>query len=920
MRIRTQLTAAQAMASLVAVLILAGLAHVTLQARGDIDELAESQEVARHVANMLLLTNEVSVYGSERAAVQWRARHAQLLAAVDHALQRHSRPVPELAELRADAAELATLFDKLAEADRAAPSAFAQRRRELLLERLLARTQEVVELRHRWAGVIAEAGRRNQRQYAVMVLAAPAALLLLLLFLGFMVARRVLRPLERLKAAAAAMQSGDLDARCASDARDELGDTARAVDAMARALQRQSAALALSEHRLRVITDNMPALIAYIDRDETYRFTNAAYNTMFGQEPDAYLGKTMTEMLGPEARRAVAPHVEGVLRGERREFEHHGVRLAPDASYMVSYVPEFGADGSVDGFFVMSMDITKRRQAELRQAASERLLAQITDNLPALVAYIDRDQRYRFANGRYRDWLGIDPASMIGRHIGEAVSPEFYAIAEPKVQAALSGQHVRWERQAVRGGHEVHYLADFIPDVGDDGRVNGFYALTIDITERRKAELDLSRSEKRLFDLTNNIPALVAYFDMDERCIYANDTALRSQNLLRARAYGMKLREGLGEESYAVHEPGIRQVLRGSPAVIEGKVPYKGGAAHIQAHFIPDVLEGGVQRGFYLMTFDITALKVAQQEQAQVERQLRSIIDNLPVLISYVDREERYVFFNATCTQWLGLGAGTLIGRTVAESLSPENYAQRREHLQAALAGQRQEFQVETSALGVTRTLQSVYVPDVQPDGAVAGIYMLSTDVTALKAVERQLDQLAHVDALTGLPNRRQFEEQLTAAISRASRGHKPIAVMFLDVDYFKSINDTLGHSTGDAVLKEFAVRLKKSVRVTDTAARLAGDEFVVLLEAVNAEADAELVARKIVDAIRVPFTVEGMQLQVTTSLGVAFSSRPAPDGSLMDNADEALYMAKAAGRDTYRLKSLDTYFTEFDSLPPERG
>lgn len=918
MRIRTQLTAALALASLVAVLILTGLAHVTRQAQAGLDEQAESQQVARDVANMLLLTNEFSVYGSDRAATQWRARHTQLLSAVDHAMLRHSTPLPELAALRADIDDLSALFDKLAEIDQAPASPLTQRRRDLLLERLLAETHEVVERRHRWSVVIGAARQQDQHLYTAMVLAAPAALLLLLLFLGLLIDRRVLKPLAQLKSAAVAMQSGDLDVRCASAAQDELGETARAVDTMARALQQQSAALALSEHRLRMIADNMPALIAYIDRSETYRFTNAAYKTLFGQEAEAYLGKTMEEVLGAPAQAALAPHIEGVLRGERREFERQGMGGAPDAFFMVSYVPEIGADGAVEGFYVMALDITKRKEAELRQAASERLLVQITDNLPALVAYVDRDQRYRFANGKYREWLGSDPQEMIGKHVSEAVSAEFYAVVQPKGEAALAGERVRWERQAVRDGQEVHYLADFIPDVGDDGRVNGFYALTVDITERRQAELEVARSEQHLFALTNNIPALVAYFDMEERCQYANDTALRSQNLTRSDAYGMKLRDGLGELNYSAHEPGVRQVLRGQRACIEAKVPFRGRDAYFQAHFIPDLVEGGAQRGFYLMTFDITALKVAQHEQAQVERQLRDITDNLPVLISYVDCEERYVFVNATCKHWLGLDSGSLLGRTVAESMPPASYAQRSGHLKAALAGQRVEFHVEEAmALGPTRSLQSVYIPDTQPDGTVTGLYMLSTDVTALKDVERQLDQLARVDALTGLPNRRQFDERLAEAISRASRGHKPIAVMFLDVDHFKSINDTLGHAAGDAVLKEFAARLRKSVRVTDTAARLAGDEFVVLLEAVHTEADAEQVAKKIVGAIRAPFLIDGKPLRVTTSVGVAFSSRPAPDGSLMHRADEALYLAKGAGRDTFRLKSVDAYVTGNGILAP---
>ena len=711
------------------------------------------------------------------------------------------------------------------------------------------------------------------------------------------------------------MQSGDLSTRCASTARDELGDTARAVDAMAMALQQQSASLRYSESRVRTIADNLPAMIAYIDRHEVYQFTNAMYKRLFGEEPDAYIGRTMAQVLGAKARQAVSDRVDGVLRGERQEFENRGMGLETDSIFMVNYVPEVNDDGTVAGFYVMALDITARKEAEIRLASNQRLLTDITNNVPALVAYLDRDQRYRFANSKYREWLGADPEAMIGRHAGDAVSSEFYELVKKKGDMALAGERVRWQREATRDGQEVTYLADLIPDVDAEGIVQGFYALTIDITERRQAELAVMRSEQRLLELTNSIPAMVAYFDMQERCQYANDTALRSQGLQRSDVPGITLRAALGESNYAQHEPYVRQALAGRRARLDGSVPFQSRVAHFQAHLIPDRVEGGEQRGFYLMTFDITALKESQQRQAIVQRKLRDITDNLPVLITYVDPDERYSFVNATCKTWLGIEPASLLGLTLAESMLPENYEQRRAHMHAALRGERVEFSLESTVGGVTRSLQTVYIPDIQIDGSVAGVYTLSTDVTALKLIERQLSQLARVDALTGLPNRRQFEERLQQGIARSTRSRRPIAVMFLDIDHFKSINDSLGHAAGDAVLKEFGARLKTAVRMTDTAARLAGDEFVVLLEGIASEQEAAMIANKIVTAMRKPFIVDGAELTVTTSMGVAFAPGETDGVELMARADEALYEAKAKGRDRFRISCLDAVFTAYGAL-----
>ena len=178
MRIRTQLIASTVLAGLVTILIAVGLLYVTRNAQAGLNEQADSEQVALHVANMLSLTNEFTLYGSERAVAQWRARHAQLLAEIAQAMRRRTPPSPELVALQRDIGDLPSLFDKLVQIGQEPVTAPAQRRRDLLLERLLTETQEVVERRHRWSVEIGQAQQNDQRLYTAMVLTAPAALLL----------------------------------------------------------------------------------------------------------------------------------------------------------------------------------------------------------------------------------------------------------------------------------------------------------------------------------------------------------------------------------------------------------------------------------------------------------------------------------------------------------------------------------------------------------------------------------------------------------------------------------------------------------------------------------------------------------------------------------------------------------------------
>ncbi|MBB3194889.1 sensor domain-containing diguanylate cyclase [Roseateles terrae] len=296
-------------------------------------------------------------------------------------------------------------------------------------------------------------------------------------------------------------------------------------------------------------------------------------------------------------------------------------------------------------------------------------------------------------------------------------------------------------------------------------------------------------------------------------------------------------------------------------------------------------------------------LEDAMQRQEASERRLRTITDNLPVLISYIDAEQRLRFLNATFRTWLGTEPDAALGRTLVETIGPVLYEQRLPALKGALAGVRQRFETRSESNGVVRDLLTEYVPDLRADGTVAGVYTLSTDVTAFKQVERELDQLSRVDPLTGLPNRRQFDQRLSEALSRARRSGRILALMFMDLDRFKQINDSLGHAAGDVVLQTFAARVRGAVRETDVLCRLAGDEFVLIVENLNEPQEAGNLAQKLLDAVGAPLTVMGAAVRMSTSIGVACTTADAEsDVAFLARADDALYAAKAAGRGRWHL------------------
>ena len=354
----------------------------------------------------------------------------------------------------------------------------------------------------------------------------------------------------------------------------------------------------------------------------------------------------------------------------------------------------------------------------------------------------------------------------------------------------------------------------------------------------------------------------------------------------------------------------LRELTAELMAREDGAVPARRNPLYREVDLLGEALDGYARRAhedgdrLRELNASLEARVVERTETlARSERRLRTITDNLPVLISYIDKDERYEFCNGTYGAWMGVEPQRMVGRTMKELLGQSEYDKRTAYLRRTLAGERSDFDLESTWLGVHRHLHSTYVPDVAPDGRVQGAYVLVSDVTATKEAEARLAQQARTDAVTGLNNRHAFNERLAQALARSRRSERPIALLFLDVDKFKSINDTLGHAAGDALLKIFSQRLVSSVRETDTVARLAGDEFVVVLENLHTPAEPQFIARKILATMARPFELDGHLLSITTSIGIAFQRDALQSpAELLAQADKALYEAKAGGRNTYRM------------------
>jgi len=285
---------------------------------------------------------------------------------------------------------------------------------------------------------------------------------------------------------------------------------------------------------------------------------------------------------------------------------------------------------------------------------------------------------------------------------------------------------------------------------------------------------------------------------------------------------------------------------------------------------------------------------------------LRAIADNLPVLVAYVDSERRFRFANSTYRDWFGLDSEAILGRLTHEVLDPDYVASVEPYVRRALAGERVEYEISAAIKTGRRVLRGLLVPSHIHGRSAGGYYLLVQDVTERQALIDRLRDLAFHDALTGLPNRRAFLSKLDTAL-RESRDSFA-AVMFIDLDGFKAVNDTYGHLSGDNVLVEVAARIRHCVRNSDVVARLAGDEFTVLLSGSGLEEHSVAgIAQVILQTLSQPMRIDGAVIQLSASIGVLVPGAGAPLASevLLKAADDAMYRAKQAGKGRFVLHEI---------------
>ena len=433
---------------------------------------------------------------------------------------------------------------------------------------------------------------------------------------------------------------------------------------------------------------------------------------------------------------------------------------------------------------------------------------------------------------------------------------------------------------------------------------DGVAVTTRDITPRKEAELAMRKNQAELAAVNDASPLGLLRADAGGHCTYVNRTFEFITGLTRE--------EALGDSWMRAIHPNDRAVLKAAlNHMAQTRVPYQdtvrcvhpdGMIIWVSFKIAAMVVDGKVY-GYVGTVDDITHVRKSVMALRESESRLRTIADTLPAMVAYIDSEEIYRFHNLAYEREFNRTGVAVLGKTIAQTMGAERYAFLEPYVKRALAGETLTFEEDDIGAVTERTFEVVYIPQMDEEGlGVNGFHVMRQDVTAQKREKQRLLKLSQVDALTGLTNRAGFLQKLHDAMN-ASREHGGLmAVMYMDIDRFKPVNDTYGHSVGDALLKAFSARLTHTMRASDTIARLGGDEFTIVMERIGRIDDAAALAAKIVSAMQAPFELDGKVVSVSASIGLTYyRDEKVSPAELLNRADMLLYEAKQAGRNTYR-------------------
>jgi diguanylate cyclase (GGDEF)-like protein/PAS domain S-box-containing protein len=664
--------------------------------------------------------------------------------------------------------------------------------------------------------------------------------------------------------------------------------------------------LRASESRFRALAESTPDAILTIDSEGTVLFANRPTEQIFGVAIPATIGRPIERLLpgllpinargGNQAR--------GSFPAGRPSIEFVGVHPSGRQIPLELSISSFRRQGKTL-HTVVARDVTDRKHTEGALKASEARKSAIIEAALDAIITIDGEGRVLEFNSAAEKMFGYSRSDSLGRPMADLIVPasvrdqhrrglaRYLASGE----AAILGKTI--EMTAMRSdGFEfpIELTVTRLPSEGPPI----FTGFIHDVTEQRRVESALKKSEQKLRTLVGNVPVVLFAIDRDGTFTHSEGKGLESLGLGPREVVGRSVRDVFADHRDVLDH--VRRALAGDAHTATVRI----GEVAFETRYAPYRDDEGSVGGVIGVAIDVSERWRAEQALRASESRYRTLYERNLAGVFRVTMDGWLLDCNESFARIFGYPSPADALRQPAL-----DFYLRPADRNTFLARLRETGSLSNFELAARRrdgspiwVLENATLVE-GPDGIGPLIEGTVIDITERKRAEDQVKHLAFHDALTGLPNRLLFNDRLTMALAQAHRSRQKLATIYLDLDRFKVINDSLGHAVGDELLRRVADRLRLCIREEDTIARLGGDEFILLVPRLSSEEDVETVGRKILNAIRLPFKIDDREFFLTSSIGISVYPADGIDSeTLVQNADSAMYRAKERGRDNYQLYS----------------
>jgi diguanylate cyclase (GGDEF)-like protein/PAS domain S-box-containing protein len=662
-----------------------------------------------------------------------------------------------------------------------------------------------------------------------------------------------------------------------------------------------------SEIELQIIVSAMTDLILIYD-DRGYCLKIAPHNHNLLVKPAVeHLHKSIFEVLPPAVAQLQMQCIQKVLTTGQTQETEYSLMIGGKLVWFSANVSPLSANTVI----WVARDITDHKNSEKALSDARNQLQILLDAMPGIVSWISSDLQYLGVNRHLAQTFNLPPEEFVGKQVGFlGVSPEFVEFMASFF--AQSETEAYCEVKASAAERTIHYLV--VAQKYEGGRAA--FTIGIDVTKRKNAEKLLKDKERLLQLVLDNIPQQIFWKNTNSVFMGCNRNWAEAAQVGVPEAVIGKtdfdlLNDPVAAEQYRQQDRRI--MASGKPELHILETKQKSLAADeptwLDVNKIPIHDSDGKVIGIMSTVEDITLRKKSEEALRLAEAKYRNIFENAVegIFQSTPDYEGRYISANPALARIYGYDCPDDILIAVT-SIRNQIYVDpnRRAEFMAELnrSGVIYEFQAQVYRRDGTIIWVSENATAVRDaDGNILYYEGIVEDITErLEAEERIRYQASH-DLLTQLPNRKLYNQRLREAIDRAKTENGAMAVMFLDLDRFKTINSSLGHGAGDRLLQEVAKRLKDCLDPTTTLARWGGDEFTLLLPCIHGNHDAVTVAEQILDQLKPVFLIDNCAIHTSCSIGIAIYPDDGEDGiTLIKNADAAMFSAKEQGRNNWQL------------------